>query len=741
MAFNLPTPVSLHTDTALDNVGTIGSNMVLRTKTAGNLPITTSASRQQYNGNAANTAEGVFFGTAGQSTPGSIDMFLGNRLFIWSLQFNAPNRIQVDTLAAGGVRFWLGSGPDPKNNYREFFVGGNDTPFAASQAGPVTLCIDMANTTQNNTVGNFDQTQVSAYGIATVHDGIVGNQFGECFFQRSFIFNTEKTSASLPTFTGTSNFDDAVTLLQGTDYTNKIGFWITKAGSSFFVPCAFSLGNGVDATVFNDAGVSVVSPSSNTAKQENFRLTTDAMRVYLKMRDSALDTVVLSGSYSWGTAAPWDFDLSNNSTCTLSGNFAGMGTFTLGSSVTATGNFTLNTGSFVVCNGATINGSTINGSLRLQGNSVTTLNNVDVTGVLEFTVAGTYQIQNSTIAAVSNTSGGAVIIESVNSTIAGNQGPNIVIQDLRSISVTNIVAGSRLQIFNVTTNLQIVNDYNNTTSYIQTYAEGTDYSVGDVVRTRLTYTVGTTSYLEFETTTVATTAGWSVLAAQVIDTVYTDDIGIDGTAVTKFTADYADTDVNLNINQNFTIAEFYAWWKYNLTLSQGIADFFGVITALDEANFRINTSVLSLFLDSTATASVRQTDNRRIYRADLAYPVRQPTTGEYGLDVVWRNIIFVAPVDNNVPALTSAQSTQLAQIAEVLADTNDLQTNQGNFATAIGFNTVAPDNTGIGTLLTNLTTYTTTALPKITAIQTDTDEIQQNQTELMNNVKLIPALL
>ncbi len=44
-----------------------------------------------------------------------------------------------------------------------------------------------------------------------------------------------------------------------------------------------------------------------------------------------------------------------------------------------------------------------------------------------------------------------------------------------------------------------------------------------------------------------------------------------------------------------------------------------------------------------------------------------------------------------------------------------------------GANTVAPDNTTIGTTLTDLTTYTGSALPKIRAILVDSDELQQNQ--------------
>jgi len=43
-------------------------------------------------------------------------------------------------------------------------------------------------------------------------------------------------------------------------------------------------------------------------------------------------------------------------------------------------------------------------------------------------------------------------------------------------------------------------------------------------------------------------------------------------------------------------------------------------------------------------------------------------------------------------------------IASILEDTNDLQSNQGDWLTATGFNTVAPDNTSIASILTNTST-------------------------------------
>ena len=144
------------------------------------------------------------------------------------------------------------------------------------------MCIDISDTSNDNTIGTFDPTDITAYAHGSVRTNIVGTQTLYSFFQRSFLFTTTKGSSNLPTFTGVSNFDDAILAVQGTDYTNKIGSWITKSGDSIFIPCPFSFGNGVDPISFNDNGVSVISPASNSQNQENFRLTDNAMPVYLE---------------------------------------------------------------------------------------------------------------------------------------------------------------------------------------------------------------------------------------------------------------------------------------------------------------------------------------------------------------------------------------------------------------------------------------------------------------------------
>lgn len=233
---------------------------------------------------------------------------------------------------------------------------------------------------------------------------------------------------------------------------------------------------------------------------------------------------------------------------------------------------------------------------------------------------------------------------------------------LQPINITNIVAGSRLQIFNVTTNTETVNTTVAGTSYVSSYTEGVEYTDGDTVRVRLTK-LGKS---EWSGNVIDTSNGFNVLAEQVEDEVYTA-LGVDGSTVTKFQADYTNNEIDLIIATNWTQAELYAWWTYNLTSEDGIRNFYEGITAIDQANFRINTSIVNLFLDNVTTASYIQTDNRRFFRdTGDGYPVKTPTTSGYGLDVVWRTTII--PVDN--PALITA-TTAIQAKTDLLNFTGD----------------------------------------------------------------------
>ena len=273
------------------------------------------------------------------------------------------------------------------------------------------------------------------------------------------------------------------------------------------------------------------------------------------------------------------------------------------------------------------------------------------------------------------------------------------------------------------------------TSYSQNYTDGTTYSSGDVVEVYITQSGATTAKLPFLTTVIAASSGWTAIANQQADTTYAF-YAVDGSGVTKFTADYIDDEIDVSTASNFTGQELYAWTVYIQTTTQGIQDFFGAVVAQDDANIQFATSV-NLNLDNTTTTNLYQTDNIRIYREDGARPVKNPTTGGGGIDVNWREKVFIA--ETGVSGLTGTESTQLfgtsleatlttligtpvtdvsTDIAAVKTDTTDLQTNQGDWATATGFSTAS-----------DVTTSTTTIQADIAAQDSDTKVVEGTITQ------------
>lgn len=339
------------------------------------------------------------------------------------------------------------------------------------------------------------------------------------------------------------------------------------------------------------------------------------------------------------------------------------------------------TGTVTIEDGTVIDDLTFDGDVNLS--TAQDLDGVTVTGALDFAIAGTYDITGCTIGEVTNSSGGAVILDTdVNTTITTNTGPNITINAPElSVSITNIVPGSRLQIYNVTTATEIYNAINAGTSYSASYAEGTGYTTGDVIRVRLTQTSGATAKEEYENNAIAGASGWSVLASQVDDDVYIA-FAVDGSLITKFTADYTDDEVDVILASDFALTELYAWWTYNTTTSQGISDFFGGVTAIDEGNIRINNTVVDIKLDNQTTTNLAQTDNRRLFRTDETRPVKNPGTGTGGIDVEWREPVLVtaaAPADlanvvwnDTVDRPNGSKGQRLDNLPKVIARKADL---------------------------------------------------------------------
>ncbi|MHA1814128.1 MAG: hypothetical protein ACTSYX_11935 [Candidatus Thorarchaeota archaeon] len=264
------------------------------------------------------------------------------KVLVWHTQSNAPNRVQADTVANGGQTavLWSGAG-SPSANYRRYEVGGNDTPMCATVSGPLHFILDLNNSDSDASGGSYDNTDVRIYSIWVKPLGMVGNSSSWRYETPAYLFDTIKSSSDTPTFSGAGSvMVDCVDLIQGADYTDKLGTWVRRTGSVIFIDVGFRLGNNSTITEFDDEGLTIISPPNNDPADPRIRITTQACRVYLNLRNNVADTADFSGTWQWGTRAPFDFDQDDSAIVTFaSPTFIGMGTFTLGSSITGPATF------------------------------------------------------------------------------------------------------------------------------------------------------------------------------------------------------------------------------------------------------------------------------------------------------------------------------------------------------------------------------------------------------------------
>lgn len=177
--------------------------------------------------------------------------------------------------------------------------------------------------------------------------------------------------------------------------------------------------------------------------------------------------------------------------------------------------------------------------------------------------------------------------------------------------VENLVAGSRIQIYNEDTSTEIFNGVVSGTSYTYEYNNGVQISSGDTIRIR----VAKLGCLPQTLIAIATGTGFSAAANQQPDAVYNTN-AIDGSSVTEFTADYPNVQIDISDPDNVTtVQRIYAFLRYTETTEDGIAQWFNALSATDVVNYEINTSVLDLKLDNTQPTPV-VIGGGRLFRSD-----------------------------------------------------------------------------------------------------------------------------
>ncbi len=163
------------------------------------------------------------------------------------------------------------------------------------------------------------------------------------------------------------------------------------------------------------------------------------------------------------------------------------------------------------------------------------------------------------------------------------------------IGATGVISGSRVQFYNMTDHVLISTGIRDSI-----FTEYVPYTSEKQIRCRASYVNGISGYLNYEQIGILTETGLIFNINQEIDTIY-NEIGIDGSTVSEFTADYPNIQIDISDPDQITsVQRLYAWYMY-LTYSDplGLYNFFGGVTAEDYYNYKINTNLVNISLDNT----------------------------------------------------------------------------------------------------------------------------------------------
>lgn len=242
---------------------------------------------------------------------------------------------------------------------------------------------------------------------------------------------------------------------------------------------------------------------------------------------------------------------------------------------------------------STIDGTGADYALEL-GTSVTAITLADCTltagttdkvhvlktsGTVTITISGTTSLASGDV-----TSAGATVVISA---------PAIY----QEVQITNLVTGSRVQIYDLTNDTELANEIASGTTV--TWTDGTAYVADRDIMVRISYVSGTTAkeFIEAEIGTVGDdTPNASTLtyrANQVSDSVYNDN-AVDGSAVTGVTFTDSSVDVmNIDVAANsISWPSLYAAWVYYAFSETGIATDIDYIEAVDTANYLLSNLVV-----------------------------------------------------------------------------------------------------------------------------------------------------
>lgn len=161
----------------------------------------------------------------------------------------------------------------------------------------------------------------------------------------------------------------------------------------------------------------------------------------------------------------------------------------------------------------------------------------------------------------------------------------------QSVTVTGPTAGSRIQIYDLTSATEL---YNGTPTFPYTWTDPSVYAADREIRLRVAYVNAGTTADEFLQVTIGTATetdyALSYLVAPVTDAVYVAN-AVNGSTVTDVVKNSGTNRIEIDkASGTITAATLYAYEMYYLFTSTGIAADPQVITAIDTANYLVGSS-------------------------------------------------------------------------------------------------------------------------------------------------------
>ncbi len=324
-----------------------------------------------------------------------------------------------------------------------------------------------------------------------------------------------------------------------------------------------------------------------------------------------------------------------------------------GTNFTITASWVLNAGTHLSYGGKRLSGGVI--KLGAAG----TYSPVIGTTTIDFTASGTFNLAGidcTGTVTFTNSSGGSVTAEIPAGLSYVNTGPNITISAPQVYATATVLANTRVQLYNVTTDTEIDNAFVTGTSY--SYAITSEAVSGDVLRLRACKL----GKVAGEASGVWGSSGVEFLVTQPDDSIYTT-WGIDGSTITEFSGDVTGhiyIDAN-DLDGLTTKVRLGAWYSYVLTTEIGIRHFYGAVSYLAANAIRINVDVADILIENvnSSTALTFTDTDVRLYRSD-GTSIIAPTS--YSIHNDYSGVPDV--VETGVSGLTGAESTKLMGLSD-----------------------------------------------------------------------------